>query len=392
MTWVPVLSGAEAQRATDTALSIATRLTGDRSVDGPGIGDRSGSVALLCAQLDRAFPDAGWDAAGHVQLVGAAEALERDGVQLGLFAGVAGVGFAATALAAGRPRYERLLAEVDAVVVEAADARCAALADAAGLPAHAWDLISGLTGVGAYLLARGRARDTLERVLATLVALSRNAGGTPRWATPHDALHADMRAEFPAGNVNCGLAHGAAGPLALFPLAARAGVEVAGQAEATARVGAWLAACSQPGPWGPMWPAAVSSDPAVPVPFAAVRPGWCYGNAGVGRALALAGRVQDGTAALRAGLRRQEAERPLDEPILCHGTAGLAHVGLRVAADTGDAEIATQSRALCVELIDRVDATGDDPSLLTGAAGVALVLLAAAAPAAPAWDRALLLA
>ena len=392
MSWRAALEGADAQRATDAAQRIGSRLAGEQGAGGPGITDRSGSAALLCAQLDQAFPDQGWDAAGHAQLAASAQTLEHGAAGLGLFQGATGVGFAAAALAAGRPRYERLLAEVDAVIVEGAEARCASLAGAAGVPAHAWDLISGLTGVGAYLLGRPGARAALEQVLATLVALSADADGRSGWWTPHDALHEDMRAEFPDGNVNCGVAHGVAGPLALWALAGRAGVAVAGQAEATARVGGWLAAQAHDGPWGPVWPAAVAAAADPPAPFVDVRPGWCYGNAGVGRALALAGWPEEGAAALRAGLRRQEQAAPLDEPILCHGTAGLAHVGLRMAADSGDAEIAAASHRLCLELIDRTDEVGDDPGLLTGAAGIALVLLAAATPAEPAWDRALLLA
>jgi len=392
VSWRPVLEGADAQRATDAAQRIGSRLAGEQRADGPGIADRSGSAALLCAQLDQAFPDQGWDAAGHAQLAASAQVLEQGAAGLGLFQGTTGVGFAAAALAAGRPRYERLMAEVDAVIVGGAEATCARLAGAAGLPAHAWDLISGLTGVGAYLLGRPDARGALEQVLATLVALGADTDGRPGWWTPRDALYEDMRAEFPDGNVNCGVAHGVAGPLALWALAARAGVEVEGQAEATARVGAWLAAQAHDGPWGPLWPAAVAAAADPPVAFADVRPGWCYGNAGVGRALALAGRPDEGAAALRAGLRRQEQAAPLDEPILCHGTAGLAQVGLRMAADSGDAEIAAATRRLCLELIDRTDEVSEDPRLLTGAAGVALVLLAASTPVEPAWDRALLLA
>jgi hypothetical protein len=63
-----------------------------------------------------------------------------------------------------------------------------------------------------------------------------------------------------------------------------------------------------------------------------------------------------------------------------------------MAADSGDAEIAAATRRLCLELIDRTDEVSEDPRLLTGAAGVALVLLAASTPVEPAWDRALLLA
>ena len=269
-------------------------------------------------------------------------------------------------------------------MVAGARARCAALEGADGVPAHAWDLISGLTGVGAYLLARGAEEDALRAILAALVALSADdADGRPRWSTPHAALHHSLRDEFPDGAVNCGLAHGVAGPLALWALSARAGIAVPGQAEATARVAPWLAARAEPSPWGPLWPAAVAPAPDPAVPFAAARPGWCYGNASVGRALDLAGRSDDGRAALRAGLAYQAERAPLDEPILCHGTAGLALRALRAAADGGDAELAAAARRLCLDLVDRVGETGDDPSLLNGAAGVALVLLAAATPAEP---------
>jgi hypothetical protein len=391
MSWRPLLEGAEARRATDVAQRVGRRLTGEQPAGHAGV-IAGGGVALLCAQLDRVFPEDGWDAAGHVQLAAVAQAVEQGAGGLGLFHGTTGVAFAAAALAAGRPRYERLLAEVDAVIVQGARASCTGLAGVEGVPAGAWDLISGLTGVGTYLLGRPDLRATLEAVLATLVSVSADGDGRPRWWTPHDALYEDMQREFPNGNVNCGLAHGVAGPLALWALAEHAGVAVAGQAEATARVGSWLAAQAREGPWGPMWPAAVATAADPPVPFARVRPGWCYGNAGVGRALALAGRSEEGAAAVRAGLRLQEDAAPLDEPILCHGTSGLAHVALRMAAESGDAEIAAAARRLCVELIDRADEVGDDPSLLTGASGIALVLLAAATPAEPTWDRALLLA
>jgi hypothetical protein len=84
-------------------------------------------------------------------------------------------------------------------------------------------------------------------------------------------------------------------------------------------------------------------------------------------------------------------------------------VSLRIAADSGDPEIASGARELCLELIDVFEPDAplgyrdvtvgkseprlavDDPTLLAGAAGTALVLLAGADDHDPEWDRALLL-
>ena len=63
-----------------------------------------------------------------------------------------------------------------------------------------------------------------------------------------------MREHAPEGNLNCGVAHGAPGSLALMSLALTEGVEVRGQVDAMRRMADWLAAqCSPAGsvPSGP---------------------------------------------------------------------------------------------------------------------------------------------
>jgi lantibiotic biosynthesis protein len=434
--WRPLLTGGEAERARAVALEVGSRLVDEERVDRareraaalreaglrslswsqPGLSGASCSIALVCAQLDRLQPDDGWDRVGHSRLAAAAEAAERDGTSLGLYEGVAGVGYTADRLADGRGRYGGLLMSVDELLTGVVDARRGRLAREGGFPVSDWDLISGITGLGAYLLTRREApaaRAALDQVLAALVDLSGRADGEPRWATPAEYLFEDMRPSSPDGNVNCGLAHGVPGPLALMSLALLNGVEVDGQIEATRRVAAWLADRAQPGRWGPDWPATV---PLGAGPSPPARPGWCYGNAGVARALWLSGHALNepelarlAVKALRQALERQRAERPLDSPTFCHGVAGLAQVTLRIAAESGDAELSRHARDLCLELVERFDpeaplgyrdvtaARGgprlevDNPTLLSGAAGTALVLLAAATDRDPGWDRAMLL-
>jgi class I lanthipeptide synthase len=423
MSWQTVLTGTEGERARAVALDIASRLAArERAAPEPsaaGLGSADASIALVCGQLDRWQPGADWDRAGHVHLSEAARAAERDGAPLGLFDGIAGLGFAAQWLAGGRARYGTMLTAIDDALAGGVAASHLVLARAHGLPVRAWDLISGITGIGAYLLARGgepALRAALQDTLAALVDLMRQTDGTPRWATPSEHLHEGMRAGAPDGNLNCGVAHGAPGSLALMSLALAEGVEVPGQVDTIRRLADWVADQRRPGLFGPEWPAALplgetagaSRQPAAP-------PGWCYGNAGVGRALWLAGHALDepdlvrlAHQALRAALDRQRTERPLQAPTVCHGTAGLTHITLRMAADTGTDDLERDARMLCLELLERVDFETEfgyraeerlrelrgpdlDATLLDGAAGTALVLLAAATDVDPGWDRVLLL-
>ena len=440
--WRPALGGVDADRARAVAIEVAARVLDDGRVErargqtgaelaragapargwsAPGLSGASTSGALLCAELDRLAPAEGWDRRGHMLLTAAARLGERDDAPLGLYDGLAGIGYSAARLAAGRERYENLLKSIDEVLIAAADIRCRRLLDTGSLPVREWDLISGITGIGVYLLSRGAsapARAALERILEVLVELSCETGGVPRWATPAEHVFGYLREHAPSGCVNCGLAHGAPGPLALLSLSMQDGVEVAGHLEAVDRVARWLADQATPGDDGPQWPAAVPLGPAAtmiaPPP---ARPGWCYGNAGVARALWLAGcALHDsrytglGMHAIREGLARQQAVRPLVSPTFCHGVAGLAHVALRLACSSASEHLRSGARTLCFELLERFDADSefgyrdlaagsdgatidiDDPTLLSGAAGAALVLLGASSDRAPEWDRAVLLA
>ncbi|HEU4532780.1 MAG TPA: lanthionine synthetase LanC family protein, partial [Polyangiaceae bacterium] len=111
----------------------------------------------------------------------------------------------------------------------------------------------------------------------------------------------------------------------------------------------------------------------------------------------------------RAGTRDPEASKIFDAG-LCHGTLGTAHMLNRLYQATGDEALGVQAQAwLARGLAARREGRGvggyafyyapdgkttrwvDDPSFLSGAAGVALALLAFASDAEPTWDSLLLL-
>jgi lantibiotic biosynthesis protein len=388
-------------------------------------------LAVLWAYLDSCYPNEGWDITGREHLELAVRGAETDHeLPVGLFSGLSGLAFAGWQLSRRGTRYSRLLARLD----EAICARAIVLADElslrnGGVTVGEFDVISGLSGVGAYLLCR---RDqpgpaaALSAVTGALVSLAVDESAVPRWHTPAELLWDEgMKATYPVGNLNCGLAHGIPGPLAFLSLALRSGSEVRGLSEAVAWLANWICANRFDDEWGINWSTAVPLETADGSVSGAVRQGsarsapdgpsrcaWCYGSPGVARAIWLAGRALDrddyrllAVAAMEDVFRRPVTMRRIDSPTFCHGVAGLLAITLRFAHETERPVFIEQSRALVRQIMERfqpesllgfrnleiADREVDQPGLLDGIPGVALVLLAAALPVEPTWDRLFLL-
>ena len=253
------------------------------------VGQGHAGLALLFGALDQRLPGEGWDRTAHRHLALAARSTESlASPPAGLFAGLAGVGLVASCLSGDGSRYRRLLATIDQALAALAPALAAQTGRAArgtpgrsrGVAVRELDLISGLAGVGAYLLVR-RAQPgvapALRAVLEGLVELTGADGHGPRWRTPPASLRPAERARYPAGYLNCGLAHGIPGPLAVLALAMQTGTEVAGLPAAVARTADWLAAHRTEDPSGPTWPHAIGlsghrRDPPSPGQARAVAP------------------------------------------------------------------------------------------------------------------------
>jgi lantibiotic biosynthesis protein len=285
-------------------------------------------------------------------------------------------------------------------------------AGGSGTPWHVYDLINGLSGIGRVLLAADTAghpdaepglraaRDTLTTMILT------PDGPFPGWWRPvPENPHAAADPHNPDG-ANTGLAHGIAGPVAFLAACESAGHGDATQRAAIREAATWLLDWRD----GHGWPPQVTRDNVEQGTATSStrgrRDAWCYGTGGIGRALISAGDAlgdvvlsEVGSAALAA-----LADRPVDQwdtegPTLCHGHAGV----LRCAALTPATELAA-ARAVTSSFDSRhpygfQHAQGgahmDNPGLLTGAAGVALVLAdqgALPAQGVPTpWDALLLL-
>jgi len=252
-----------------------------------------------------------------------------------------------------------------------------------------FDLVRGLTGLGAHLLTRQPDGVLLRRVLQYLVRLTEPVDTdddigrhAPGWWSA-DAANPDK--PVPGGHANFGMAHGITGPLALLALAMRHTIIVPGHGEAIGRICTWLDTWRQPGPAGPWWPEKITvadlraGRPGVVGP---ARPSWCYGTPGIVRAQQLAG------IALGDPARQQTAEDALSrcladpiqlgriiDPSLCHGWAGLAAMLWYAAADASSTTLSAHLPRILRLLIERAEDPAPERSgLIAGPAGVALTL------------------
>jgi lantibiotic biosynthesis protein len=437
--WVALIEGEIARRALEVAKEVAKRLrsrerllAASRTALGQtryprtvywepyGIAQGDAGIALACSYLDACFPSEGWDVVGHEYLTWAVKAADEVGSPpLGLFGGLAGLAFAAWSLSRGGTRYRGLLDTVDVNLNARILVEARSLIGRHGCGVSEFDLITGVCGVGVYFLYRGfdPPRDVgLRAILQTIVALTETTGGVPHWYTPaHLVADESLAKLYPMGNLNCGLAHGIPGPMALMALAYEGGVRVDGLKTALVHTAEWIAQHRVFDAFGVNWPTTVPFSPdrtVSPESLDSSRAAWCYGTPGVARALWLAGRALDrddlcqlAIEGMSAVYRRPTPERRIDSPTFCHGVAGLLQVTVRFAHDTGLSLFRDAGTSLCEQLLslyepDRalgfasIEPAGnfvDQPGLLDGAAGVVLAMLAATTDVRPAWDRLFLL-
>jgi len=274
-----------------------------------------------------------------------------------------------------------------------------------------YDLISGLTGLGAYHLLRHGPADSgmTAAVLDYLVALTepvRKYGESlPGWwsgtgpaGTPDPA--------WPGGHLNLGMAHGIAGILALLSGAMRVGIQVDGQAKAVTELCGAFDRYRQGSTACPWWPAMITpgehkrgrTDSS-----RQARPSWCYGTPGQARAQQLAGlalgdreRMSTAERALVGCVLDRQATDLLTDASLCHGWAGLVQALWRAARDALDpGPLRAALREARRGMEDHLARAGPPASsgLLEGTSGIQLAQndLPQAGGEPPAWDACLLL-
>lgn len=351
--WEPLLHGRDRERALEIVDSIAA-VTASRTEPAvwAGLMGKTGFAILLSSAQDAGV--ANEHNLLDVLESGIAEFFAGD-TSIGLWDGAAGVRWAVSQLGAGEGS-SMLLAHLDAGVE----------AHLCSSTLNEYDLYSGLAGV---LLAYADDDICGDRIL-------------------RHVLDQFERIDLFSGKRGVGCAHGIAGVLSA------------------------LACCKSHGRIDER------ADPLMRKLVAALeltdvieeRVGWCRGELGIAIALLAAARVladddlaNQAVELALAPLGRTNSRWPVDSS-LCHGTAGLAHLYNRMYQATGYGRLAEHAHTwLCKTIGMQVPGSGvagfsmrrtrapvewvADASLLTGASGVGLTLLAGVDSNKPSWDR-----
>lgn len=409
MSWMPLLTGAEADRARAIVAVIADELR--THVEREGLDEPW--MALLFsyrAEIEGRAEDAGTAAR---MLALAVDELAEVPLAAELHGGYVATAFVAAQLARARGEAvdDEDFAEIDD-----------ALIDELEVDARLWrgrhDLIQGLAGLGCYALERlpsPAARRCLVAVVDQLEASAEPREAGLCWTTPPRRWPGPPPEDQPARD-DLGLAHGVAGVLAVLARAHAAGVRPARTRALVEGAVAWLAAQQLPdtaaisGAGLPHW---VGED----VEPCEARQAWCYGALGISTTVLTAARClgrPDWEALARgwalAEARREPASTGIVDPYFCHGCVGAAHLFNRLYQATGDRRLGAAARAWLRRTVAHYqpgegiagfrpllmprrgverDAFVENRGILMGVTGIGLGLLASTTTNAPSWDRAL---
>lgn len=407
--WSPLLEGESAREAIDAVEAIGACLTDEQLLarhPTHTLAEGKPGFALLYGYLALARPGQGHDAVSKRLRDECTAMLASVRMNASLYGGFCGVLWTLAHLAKGQdqPGRQHPHDEVDRAL-------CNHLATSPWRGAY--DLVSGLVGHGVYALERlpdPLAVACLERVVERLDELAERTESGITWPTRRQLPRDSTRVRTPSVYHNLGVAHGVPGAIALLGATCGAGV-----AEERARPlvdGAvrWLLAQRLPASGGSRFAYWLAPDEE-PIP---ARSAWCYGDPGVAASLLVAARCArmpawelDARDLALLAARRPPEQSGAREAGLCHGAAGLGHLFNRMYQVTGEPELGRAARHWIRRTLEmRRPGTGvagfssladpdagrwvSDPGFLTGAAGVALALLAATCDVDPAWDRLLL--
>jgi hypothetical protein len=434
--WVPLLSDSDETTAlaSEAVDSIAQSLINHDYVIGKEASYhyRPYEDALLYAYLALARDDIHWAHRAAECLNSAIDRADEETGYLGLFGGLAGLGWTlehisklfrhlsssndATDSPAANPvaiftedDEDDLLADVDALIL-----RELRRDD----PSRCYDLISGLVGFGTYFMERWPKKTAVQGIAAIFDQLELLAEVTDvgiTWRSNPDLLPDSDKVKCPDGCYNLGVAHGI--PAIIYFLSTASHPDIVNIDRANRLLeGAmsWLIAHQLPhtarsrfSPW------IIRGQEPIEGRLA-----WCYGDLGIAAVLLQVARRSGRTdwqefahALLDHCLAWPSQVSGVHDAPLCHGATGVAHIFNRIYqgdhdARCRDAALEWYKRALVM----RRHGNGiggfasltvpepaqsivweANPGFVDGAIGIALALIAAITPIEPRWDQSMLL-
>ncbi|WP_242307533.1 lanthionine synthetase C family protein [Bacillus cereus group sp. BfR-BA-01331] len=386
------------------------------------------SICLLLGELSEHYSNDKWDQIAHNYVLKINEYLAEKGMtSTSIFQGLAGIGLAVTALSKGFTRYQNFIEQINEIIIKQINLMLPLYyerLEANNLKMSDYDVISGLTGVGRYLLFyKERERDSLEKILSFLIKMTQdkkiNGHLAPGWYTSSENQFLDHEKKlYPNGNFNLGLSHGITGPLALLAQSLENGIEVTGHKEAITKIADWIIQFKIETEKGLFWSFRVDWEEFIAGKGKKEnisRAAWCYGTPGVARTIYLAGKALGNQEYIDVSLKAlddifklERNEWGLYSPTFCHGFAGLLHILNLMYIDTKEPNFKEYIMELLEMILEKFDKDSNfgfynyeldkdkinssiNIGLIEGVSGILLVLLGLLKPIRTNWDAAFLL-
>lgn len=315
-------------------------------------------ILPLYVELDKLFPEEGWNLVAHDYVLHTVKVIETGGVgRLSLFGGIAGVCFYLRQASKNESRYKKVLHKLDDILLEGlSNSHLQPLAKQLNqqLPCYPplYEEMQGLSGIGLYCLMNKEKlpfKDMIQKIIRLLISLTHpitiKGKTVPGWYVAPEAFFLDEdRIRFPNGNFNLGLSHGITGVLAFLSIAMLQGIEISDQRRAIETVAHWIQMKRKKYKNRFFWDTMISFEEEVSGDFIVEhksRDAWCYGTPGVARALYLAGKALQNESIQECALETfisifasTREEWNLPGPTMCHGIAGLLIITQLMARDT----------------------------------------------------------
>lgn len=343
--------------------------------------------------------------------------VENNTPNLSLFNGLTGIAFSLYLVSKGTNKYETILLKLDNIISNHLDEllRTDSQVELLQLRPAFFDVITGITGIGQYLLMRivqGGRKELISDLLKIVRKIQEihqfKQARYSWWISAQNQFSLKEQHQYPHGNYNLGLAHGVLGPFSLFNSSFEAGYLVDGHRETLSSMSRYLNHFivwdSEEKPyWPPRRTAQAGGQLAAFIdPIWHNRDGWCYGNASCGYLLRkMSINLQDEEIGkISLDLIRGSLSHKLvfDTSSFCHGLAGHLQILLSLFPLVREEEPALINSFLFnikevaylilnsysddnlfgfkdTEYYFGIKYILDEPGLLTGTAGILCVLI-----------------
>ncbi|MBE5677149.1 lanthionine synthetase C family protein [Staphylococcus sp. SS87] len=258
----------------------------------------------------------------HKYIMKLAPYLQSGQYNTSLFGGLSGIAFSMDLASQNGKNYQNILNNIDGLIVNEIENKFDQILQEPLNPLN-YDTVSGLAGIGRYLLNRVDENESNVKALKSILVYFKDIQYSKNsWVVPQESqfLETDKK-YFTKGNINLGLAHGVLGPMSLFALCVIRGITIENHQQILKDMYKFIMDekfCNHER-WLQRYDLISERNH-----FNYIRNGWCYGNTGVMTTLFLIGQALQDDEIIKMSKKVMlqvvnDKDENLISPTICHG-------------------------------------------------------------------------